>query len=224
MRISPKFQFVKSFFGFSSPLSYLSVTIFSDKIENINTPCYDLQKNLKAFYALQGVTVKGGEDLGEFICTDEFITSSVEMYSDMMYRVAYNITKNHEDAYDVCQDVFVRLVRNKGKIKNNEHLKAWLLKATINRSKSLCTSAYKRHCVSAQESNTATTCDNYESSELFDAVMRLPKNYRTVIHLYYYEDLKIDEIAKAMKISKPAVNSRLHRGREILKSAYRKVD
>lgn len=160
--------------------------------------------------------------MNDFLCTDDFITKTVELYSDMMYRVALNITKNCDDAFDVCQDVFVRLVRNKHKIKDNEHLKAWLLRATVNCSKSLCTQAYKRHCVSADELNKHIVCDNNEKSELFDVVMHLPEKYSTVIHLFYYEDLTIKQIADALKISKSAVKSRLHRGREKLKQILEK--
>lgn len=160
--------------------------------------------------------------MNDFLCTDDFITKSVELYSDMMYRVALNITRNSEDAFDVCQDVFVRLIRNRHKIKDDEHLKAWLLRATVNCAKSLCTQAYKRHCVSADELNNHIISDSTENSELFDAVIRLPEKYSTVIHLFYYEDLTIGQIADVLKITKSAVKSRLHRGRERLKQMLEK--
>lgn len=156
------------------------------------------------------------------MCTDDFITQSVVMYSDMMYRVAFNITKNSDDAFDVCQDVFVRLVRNKSKIKNEEHLKAWLLRATVNCSRSFCTQAYKKHCVSNEELVQQSFTDDREKSELFDAVMRLPDKYSMVIHLFYYEDLSIEQISNIMKMTKSAVKSRLYRGREMLKQILEK--
>ena len=171
---------------------------------------------------MHGVISERGDEVDKFLCTDDFITQSVELYSDMMYRVAFNITKNSDDAFDVCQDVFVRLVRNKSKIKNSEHLKAWLLRATVNCSRSFCTQAYKKHCVSTDELVKQSFTDDREKSELFDAVMRLPDKYSTVIHLFYYEDLSIEQIAKIMKMTKSAVKSRLHRGREILKQILEK--
>ena len=158
--------------------------------------------------------------MNDFLCTDDFITKTVELYSDMMYKVAFNITKNNEDAFNVCQDVFVRLIRSKHKIKSKEHLKAWLLRATVNCSKSLCKQAYTRHYMSADELNNYITIECNEKSELFDAVMSLPDKYSTVIHLFYYEDLKIEQIAGVLKITKSAVKSRLHRGREQLKQIF----
>lgn len=155
--------------------------------------------------------------MNDFSGTEDFITQSVDEFSDMMYRVAFNITKCRDDAYDVCQDVFLRLIKNKHKIKSREHLKAWLLRATVNCSKTVCTQADKRLCVSDEGLENYSVSDNYEQSELFDAVMRLPEKYSTVIHLFYYEDLKLEQIAKTLKITKSAVKSRLFRGREQLK-------
>ena len=183
---------------------------------------YFVEFFLKPFKYLQSVISERGDYVNDFMCTDDFITKSVELYSDMMYRVAYNITKNSEDAFDVCQDVFVRLVCNKDKIKNNEQLKAWLLRATVNCSKSHCTQAFKKHCVTVDELYSYSFTDDKEKTELFDAVMHLPEKYRTVIHLFYYEDLTIEQIANALGITKSAVKSRLHRGRENLKQTLEK--
>lgn len=172
---------------------------------------------MKPFEGLYSIISERGDNVNNFLCTDNFITETVELYSDMMYRVALNITKNREDAFDVCQDVFVRLVRNRDKIKSREHLRAWLLKATVNCSKSVTTQAHRRHCVSEDAMQSEAVCDSYEKSELFDAVMKLPEKYSTVIHLFYYEDMTIEQIAKILGLTKPAVKSRLHRGREKLK-------
>lgn len=147
-------------------------------------------------------------------CNDDFITEAVKKYSDMMYRVAYNITKNREDAFDVCQDVFVRLVRSAHKIKSEEHLKAWLLRATVNVSKTALTSPHRRTV--SDEVLSALTVED-KPNDVFDAVMRLPEKYSSVIHLFYYEDLTTEEIAAALKISRSAVKSRLQRGREMLR-------
>lgn len=177
---------------------------------------------LKPFRYLQSVISEWGDKVKEFSCTDEFIAQSVDEFSDMMYRVAFNITKCRDDAFDVCQDVFVRLIKNRHKIKSREHLKAWLLRATVNRSKSVVTVADKRYCVSDDVLSEYSVASTVESFELFDAVMRLPEKYSTVIHLFYYEDLAVEQIAKTLEITKSAVKSRLHRGREQLKQILEK--
>lgn len=51
--------------------------------------------------------------MNDLISADDFVTKAVNEYSDTIYRVALNITKNKDDAFDVCQEVFVRLIKNK---------------------------------------------------------------------------------------------------------------
>ena len=60
------------------------------------------------------------------------------------------------------------------------------------------------------------TFESEESSELFEAVMNLPEKYRIVIHLYYYEDYSVNEIAPILKLTQSNVKVRLSRGRLLL--------
>lgn len=148
---------------------------------------------------------------------DDFFADVVNEYSDSVYKVALNITKNKEDAFDVCQDVFTRLVKNRSKIKDGEHLKAWLLRAAVNCSKNNVTQAFKRHSVPLDNAKDYQYTDKVSDNYLLSAVMSLPEKYSSVIHLYYYEDYKVDEIAEILKLKPSAVKSRLSRGRGKLK-------
>ena len=60
-----------------------------------------------------------------------------------------------------------------------------------------------------------------ESQELFETVMKLPEKYRTVIHLFYYEDYSVREIADILKLSESNVKVRLSRGRAMLKDSLK---
>ncbi len=64
------------------------------------------------------------------ISAENFINYAVEAYSDMVYRVALNITHNPQDSFDISQEVFIRLTENHKKIKDKDHLKAWLIRVT----------------------------------------------------------------------------------------------
>lgn len=162
--------------------------------------------------------------MSEFSISEEFITEAVNKYSDTLFRIALNITKNEEDSFDVCQDVFVRLIRNKNKIKSQEHLKAWLIRVTVNCAKSSCMQAYKRHKVDFESLTAADIIqyDNYDT--MIDSVMKLPEKYSTVIHLFYYEDMQINEIAQTLHLKPSTVKQRLARGRERLKKLLDKED
>lgn len=160
--------------------------------------------------------------MNDLISADDFITKAVNEYSDTIYRVALNITKNKDDAFDVCQEVFVRLIKNKHKIKNDGHLKAWLLRAAVNCAKSSKTTAYDRYCVPLDSISQQGVTDKTTDRTLFQFVMLLSPKYSSVIYLFYYEDMKISEIAKILDITQSAVKSRLVRGRKALKEIIEK--
>ena len=61
------------------------------------------------------------------------------------------------------------------------------------------------------------TFETLESGELFETVMKLPRKYRIVIHLFYYEDYTVHEIADILRITESNVKVRLSRGRGMLK-------
>ena len=67
------------------------------------------------------------------------------------------------------------------------------------------------------------TFESSESSELFETVMNLPDKYRVIIHLFYYEDYSVNEIADILKISVSNVKVRLSRGRALLRETLKEV-
>ncbi len=147
---------------------------------------------------------------------NDFVVRAVNEYSDTIFRVAFNITQNRDDAFDVCQEVFLRLIKNSRKIKNDEHLKPWLIRTAINCSKTSVTEAFKRHRADIKEIDNLSVNGIQDDSIMF-LVFKLPEKYRIVIYLYYYEEMKVAEIAKILKITSSAVKARLMRGREQLK-------
>ena len=136
-----------------------------------------------------------------------------EKHSDMVYRLAVARVKNKYDADDILQEVFLRFIKYKDKVENEEHLKALLIRITINCSKSLLTSGWFKRTEPLSES--LSVWDEY--SDTLDAVLRLPQKYRTVIHLHYYMGYSVDEIAIILKSKPSTVKSRLHRARQKLK-------
>lgn len=137
-----------------------------------------------------------------------------DKYIDMVYRLALSRTKSREHAEDVSQDVFVKLLQNKKKFDNEEHLKAWLLRVTINLTKDLFSSHWYR---TTDELDENITYETRENSGVYDAVMELPQKYRTVIYLHYYEGYRVEEIALITRASVGTVKSQLHRARQMLK-------
>lgn len=138
-----------------------------------------------------------------------------DKYIDMVYRLALSRTKSRENAEDISQDVFVKLLQNKKKFDSEEHLKAWLLRVTINLTKDLFSSHWYR---TTDELDENITYEERENNGVYDMVMALPKKYRTVIHLHYYEGYRVEEIAHITGVSVGTVKSQLHRARQMLKN------
>jgi RNA polymerase sigma-70 factor (ECF subfamily) len=145
----------------------------------------------------------------------------VEKYFDMVYRLARK-TAGADKADDAVQNVFVRYMRHYTEFKDEEHVKAWLIKVTYN----CCISELKNTWTERttgipddedRESALAVEMPETDSGgELYDAVSRLPSKYRTVIHLYYYEEYSTIEIAEITKQKESTVRSILARGRKKL--------
>lgn len=139
----------------------------------------------------------------------------VEKYFDMIYRLAVAQTKSREHADDVVQEVFLRFVRSDKVFESDEHIKAWLIRVTINCSRNVFTDSWAKKTVPLSEELVFNT---EEKSDVYYAAMELPQKYRTVIHLFYYEDLSIAQISQYLKIKESTIKSQLSRAREMLRN------
>lgn len=138
-----------------------------------------------------------------------------EKYYDMVYKLAVSQTKNIHYGEDVAGTVFLKFIQCAKNFESEEHIKAWLIRVTINTAKSLFSSLWHTKTVPLVEDIPTDMPE--EESDVYRAVMSLPKKYRAVIHLFYYEDMPIKEIAETLRINNSTVRSQLHRGRAILK-------
>lgn len=141
-------------------------------------------------------------------------------YGDMVYRMAYIQVKNRDVADDIYQEVWIRLIRQGNRIEPESHLKAWLLRTTINCCKDYWKSAWVQKIVGSMEKEVdeVTMMEPDENHWVTECVQRLPQKYRTVIHLYYYEDYSQKEIAQLLGIKENTIASLLKRGRDRLKN------
>ena len=139
-------------------------------------------------------------------------------YADRVFSAAFSICRNQADADDAVQDTFIKYSTSDHDFCNEEHIKAWLLRVAINRAKDIRASFWKRNRVSWEEYMEGLVFEEPEDSHLFEAVMKLPEKYRVVIHLYYYEEYSIREIAEILHSRDGTIKSRLSRGRTLLKT------
>ena len=139
-------------------------------------------------------------------------------YADHVFAAAFSVCRNQADADDAMQDTFIKYNESGQEFRDENHIKAWLLRVAINRAKDIRASFWRRNKVSWEEYMASLTFEEPEDSRLFDAVMRLPDKYRTVIHLFYYDEYSISEIAGILHSREGTIKSRLSRGRSLLKT------
>ena len=142
-------------------------------------------------------------------------------YAPAIYRLAYARTGSRADAEDIMQEVFVRLLRAGPDFADREHARAWLLRVAANCANDWFRAPWRRREGPLSESLPAP---EHESGGVVEAVLALPAKYRTVVHLYYYEELSVAEIAKITGKSESAVKSRLFRARAMLREALKEDD
>ncbi|QGQ94192.1 sigma-70 family RNA polymerase sigma factor [Paenibacillus psychroresistens] len=145
---------------------------------------------------------------------DDF-PETFQLYGSMLYRIAIIHLGNKEDAEEALQETFMKLLYKSPGFNDQEHEKAWLIRVVTNHCKSMLRNLWRRRVVKL------AGMDVYfkDPSEriLIDNVMALPFKYKVVIHLYYYEDYTVSQIAEILQISESAVKMRLQRGRQQLK-------
>jgi len=146
----------------------------------------------------------------------------VETHIDTVFRVAYNYLGNKEDAEDVTQNVFLKLLKVKKPFSDDAHIKYWLIRVTINECKSLFRYKWRKD-IPLSQARTSFQFDDPEQNDLHHAVMELPKKYRIPIYLYYYEGYSTQEIGEILNISKNTVCTQLKRGREKIKQSLTEV-
>lgn len=145
-------------------------------------------------------------------------------YQQDVFRAAYSVGRNRQDAEDATQDAFaqyLRALRAGKEFEGEEHAKAWLLRVAINRSRSEATSFWSRNKVALDEGAAEDIEDlsiaSPEDRELVEAVMSLPARYRAAVHLHYWEGYSVAQIAKTLHITQASAKKRLFEGRKLLK-------
>lgn len=147
----------------------------------------------------------------------------IEKYKDNIYAIAFNICKNAQDAEDVVQDTFIQYMLVKKGFETEQHIRAWLIRVAINKAKNKNNTYFRRNTLPLEDYMETLTFESSESSELFETVMKLSEKYRVIIHLFYYEDYSVNEIADILKLSVSNVKVRLSRGRMLLRETLKEV-
>lgn len=153
--------------------------------------------------------------------SDEDIALLYERYGTDVLRVSYFYLGNREQAEDVTQDVFVRLMETRPMLYPGSE-KAWLLKVALNRCRDLWRSSWHKRVLLGSKVLEIIPDDDHidnrlEKQALMQAVNALPAPEREVFLLFYYQGYNTQQTAEILGTPEGTVSSRLSRGRQKLK-------
>ncbi len=142
----------------------------------------------------------------------------ISKYADIVYRIAFSRLGNAPDAEDITQEVFIKYIKADMTFVDEDHRRKWLIRVTVNAVNSLAASAWRKRTAPLEEAeDISVEEDSGEAMDIRQAMEKLPEKYRTPIHLFYYEDMTIHQIAQAMDSSEGTIKSLLSRGRSKLR-------
>ena len=154
--------------------------------------------------------------------TQELFLEIYEKHKNTVYSVIFNYVKNTEDTADLQQDVFISLLNADTEFESDEHMKAWLIRVAANRCKNFLRS--RKHFSDEPLPEDIPFLAEEENTDLLRMVFTLPEKYRIPIHLFYYEEYSIKQIASVLDAPEATIKIRLKRGREKLAKLLQKED
>lgn len=151
--------------------------------------------------------------------SEQEVNNAIEQYSDMILRLCTVYLKNEADAEDIFQTVFLKYALYKKPFESREHEKAWLIRVTINACKDLLKSFSHSRTISMEDLSAYSSQMTQEHYAVMEAVWSLPKQYRDVIYLHFYEGYTAPEIAGILKRNPNTVYTHLHQGKKLLRES-----
>ena len=146
--------------------------------------------------------------------TENELESYISLYRGNIYRLAISYVKNKEDAEDITQEAFLKLYMTKEIFVSSENVRAWLIRVTINLSKNLLKTSWRKK---RTELNEYISAQNEREEALLEFIGQLKPKYSVILHLYYYEEYSVKEISVICRIPSATVRTRLVRARNQLK-------
>lgn len=149
--------------------------------------------------------------------SEQEVNRAIERYSDTVRRICMIHLKNYDDTEDIFQTVFLKYVLSSIAFESEEHEKAWFIRVTINACKDLLKSFFHSRVTSLDEllEKPAEIQEDYR--EVLEAVLSLPKKFRDVVYLHYYEGYTAPEIGRILGKNVNTVYTILTRSRQMLR-------
>jgi RNA polymerase sigma-70 factor (ECF subfamily) len=151
--------------------------------------------------------------------TGEAFAKAVTEMTQTLYRVSCSQLPNEADREDAVQEALRRAWEKRGSLRNEEYLRTWVVRILLN----VCHDIQRegKRMIPAEEIPGPDVPSAEEPVDLKECLLRLDERERIPILLYYLEGFDIGQIAAVLRIPRGTVKSRLHRGRDRLRTICR---
>ena len=151
--------------------------------------------------------------------SEQEIKGAMDRHAHMVRRLCMVHLKNRADTEDIFQTVFLKYALCSTAFESVEHEKAWMIRVTVNTCRDLLKSFFRSRTVTMEDLSCYAPEVTQEQYAVMEALWSLPKQYRDVIYLHYYEGYTAPEIAGILHRNANTVYTHLNRGKELLREA-----
>ena len=149
--------------------------------------------------------------------SEQEINAAIDRYADTVRRLCMIQLKKYADTEDIFQNVFLKYALSSRSFESPEHEKAWFIRVTINACKDLIKSFFRSRTVSLDQLMEQPGQLLEDHREVLEAVISLPRKYREVIYLHYYEGYTAPQISEILGKNTNTVYTLLARSKNLLK-------
>lgn len=146
--------------------------------------------------------------------TKEKFADLIREYKLPMYRLSYGILQNEMDAEDAVGEAVIKAYEHLDSLREIDKFRQWIMMITANEAKHI---SGKERVELTEDVSRYGMSQNDKHDELWDIILTLDEKYRSVIILFYYDQMKIKEISEILHITEGTVKSRMSRAKDILK-------
>lgn len=148
--------------------------------------------------------------------SEQEVNRVIDLYADTVRRICMLHLKNSDDTEDIFQEVFLKYALSSVVFESAEHEKAWIIRVAVNNCKDLLKSFFRSRTVSIEEAVSLPAVHTQEDSNVLEIVLGLPRKYKDVVYLHYYEGYSAVEIGKILGKNVNTVYTLLARARKML--------
>ena len=150
----------------------------------------------------------------------------IDKYKDAIFRMVYVHIGDFHRSEDITQEIFIRIYRSLSKFRGDSSIYTWIYRISINtirtyakKDRTIADTLSVDHMEDIPDDawDEEKLVEGLQNSSVISLIQRLPDKYKEVLVLYYYQDLKVEDICSVLNEPSGTIKSKLHRGRNMLK-------